>query len=896
MSKTKARDEALLTEIRFLGELLSEVIGEQEGQELLSLEQEVRQLSKKRRQNGGQATESLQELLRSCPENSLFGVCRAFSIFFDLANLAEDRHRVRILRNREREREPSPRKESIRAAIARLREVGVSSQEMTQILGRSTIEPVFTAHPTEAKRRAVRGKLRAIRKLLERWEKSDLLERERSSLRKQMKAELRTMWETGLLRSKRPTVIEEMERSLFFLDSLWRVVPNLVGDLSHALLESYPDLESPFTSLLRFGTWIGGDRDGNPFVTPAVTAATLARLRCYTLDHHLDYCERLCEHLTQSSLRVTFDSRLLERLNRYKVEFPALTNHMRGFQEEERYRQFLTIIRWRLVQTREASAAGYRSSRSLVRDLSLLKEALTNHRGADPDRGEPLLEDWLACAECFGFCTARLDIRQDATVYRTAVAELLDSLGLADDYQGMGESDRLRILAEVLATPLEVARQGWSEATQRVVELFSVLERNSATTQGEGLGAHIVSMTEFASDIIGLFWLQRCFAPTCSQAMVPLLETVADLRNGPKILADMFANPSYRATLGQDSPLQMVMIGYSDSTKDGGYLAANWNLYQAQRLLAEMAEREGISLLFFHGRGGALGRGGGPAARSILSLPVKVAREGLRVTEQGEVLSERYDDPAIAYRHLEQLMWAQLSVHQPGHADNEGRTQRWAPTMDAMAEQALSSYRELLAEPGFLRFFREITPIQEIERLPIGSRPARRQGQASLDNLRAIPWSFAWTQSRILLPAWYGLGLAFGEANLEQLQEMYREWSFFRALINNASLALAKADMGIARAYASRQEDDPEVWQVWELIEQEHQRTVARVLEVTQESRLLGSVPWLAASIRRRNPYVDPLNFIQLRAFEMTEAGNEEGQILMRLAIKGVAAGLRTTG
>lgn len=896
MARAIVRDRELLAEIRFLGELLSEVIGEQEGQELLDLEADVRRLSKLRRQGVEDAATELQELLRGCTEQQLFGVCRAFSIFFDLTNLAEDRQRVRILRNREREREPRPRRESIRAAITHLKEVGVDHTQILHVLAHSGVEPVFTAHPTEAKRRAVRGKLRSIRRLLEQWEQPDLLERERVRLRKAMKAQLRTMWETSLLRTKRPTVIEEMERSLFFLDSLWKVVPNLVGDLHRALRESYPELNGPLPRLLRFGTWIGGDRDGNPYVTPAVTAATLGRLRSYTLDHHLEYCEQLEEHLTQSTIRVEFDPELLARLEQYRVEFPALGNHMRGFQAEERYRQFLTVLAWRLKQTRQGTAAGYRSSRSLVRDLKVLQKALTHHRGSDPERGEPLLEEWIACAECFGFCTARLDIRQNAKVYRQAVGELLAGVGLVEDYDSLPEPERLRVLEEVLATPLEVARQGWSESTQRVIELFSVLELNSSTTQGEGLGAHIVSMTEFASDILGLFWLQRIFAPTCAQPMVPLLETVADLRNGTAVLEQMFSNQSYRETLEGDSPIQMVMIGYSDSTKDGGYLAANWNLYQAQRRLAEMADQRGIRLLFFHGRGGALGRGGGPAARSILSLPVRVAREGLRVTEQGEVLAERYDDPAIAYRHLEQLLWAQLSVHEPGHADNESRTQRWSESMDQMAEVALTVYRKLLAEPGFLKFFQEITPIREIERLPIGSRPARRQSQASLESLRAIPWSFAWTQSRMLLPAWYGLGEAFTSGELEQLQSMYREWNFFRALVDNATLALTKADMGIARAYAARQQHDEEVWRVWELIQSEHARTVERVLEVTGETRLLGSVPWLAASIHRRNPYVDPLNFIQLRAFELTEAGSHDGQILMRLAIKGVAAGLRTTG
>jgi phosphoenolpyruvate carboxylase len=452
------------------------------------------------------------------------------------------------------------------------------------------------------------------------------------------------------------------------------------------------------------------------------------------------------------------------------------------------------------------------------------------------------------------------------------------------------------LLGQVLETAVELPRTGLSETTQNTIEVLGVLDRFVLKTQGEGLGAHVVSMTERASDMLGLLWLRRSYCPDCSQPLVPLLETVDDLAHGPDILEAMFSHPVYRSVLRGDPPSQMVMIGYSDSTKDGGYLSANWNLYQAQRRLADVGDRHGIRLLFFHGRGGALGRGGGPAARSILSLPVKVARAGLRVTEQGEVLAERYDDPAIAYRHLEQLLWAQLTIHEPRHSENERLADKWSASMDAMSGVALEAYRELLGMPGFLRFFREITPIAEIEQLQIGSRPARREQEPSLDNLRAIPWSFAWTQARILLPAWYGLGVAFSGADLEELRAMYREWSFFEAMVSNATLALTKADMGIAEAYAARQADQSEVWAVWQKIRQEHERSRRLILQVTGERDLLDSVPWLAASLTRRNPYVDPLNLIQLRAFEAGQAGDESAPILMRLAIKGVAAGLRTTG
>ena len=886
-------DTPLRAEVRYLGEILADVIKIKEGEEMLEFEERVRQLSKERRQGHPDAGQALKKALTDCSVDTLFTLCRAFSIFFDLANLAEDRHRVRVLREREKEREPAPRRESIRAAVIALKEHGISAEQMGEILRGSHIEPVFTAHPTEAKRRAVRSKLRRIRKLLEKRQRGELLAREAQRITRDITSEVLGLWETDPLRGKRPTVTEEMERSLFVLDSLWKVVPPLSEDLQGALAESYPELAGDDPTLFSFGTWIGGDRDGNPFVTPAVTAATLERLRDFSVTKHRQHARELMDILTQSSTLVCFDEKLIKRLEHFTEEFPALAHKLEAVTPEEVYGRFLTVLDWRLEQTGLGGAAAYRSSAGLVRDLKLLEQSLSSHRPDAASAVVPSLRAWRACAEAFGFSTARLDIRENAKVYRVVVAELMGHLGLHDNFEEADEADRVRLLGQVLETPLNLPKSGMSQQTQTVIELFGVLDRFCLKTQGEGLGAHVVSMTERASDILGLLWLRRTYCPDCRQPLVPLLETVDDLQNGPAILEGLFSHPIYRATL---DGTQMVMIGYSDSTKDGGYLSANWNLYQAQRRLAELGDKHGVGLLFFHGRGGALGRGGGPAARSILSLPVKVARAGLRVTEQGEVLAERYDDPAIAYRHLEQLLWGQLTIHEPRHAENEELADKWAPAMDAMSKVALKAYRDLLRMPGFLRFFREITPIAEIEQLQIGSRPASRAQEPSLDNLRAIPWSFAWTQARILLPAWYGLGTAFASHPQEELREMYREWSFFAAMVSNATLALTKADMGIAEAYAARQRNEPEVWSVWERISDEHARTIELILRATGEKELLDSVPWLAASLTRRNPYVDPLNLIQLRAFEQARAGDESAPILMRLAIKGVAAGLRTTG
>lgn len=890
------KNDPLRGEVRYLGRLLGQVIQAHEGADFLEFEEEVRHLSKRRRRENLEV-ESLRRLIDECDTDALFGLCRAFSIFFDLANLAEDRHRVRILRRRERESEPAPRKESIRAALKALREQAVSPEQLLDTLKYSFVEPVFTAHPTEAKRRTVRSKLRRIRRLMKALESDGLLARESRRLETELRSEMMTLWETDLLRATQPTVLEELERSLFFLGSLWEVVPQLVGDLSDGVREFYPELTERLPSLLQFGTWICGDRDGNPYVTAAVTASALEKLRRKTLKKHREACLHLLDHFSQSKVRVKFDSLLTERLEHYEEEFPALGAVLRKQPEEEVYRRYLEAVHWRLLQTEGRGAASYRSSHSLLRDLNLLSQAVASQNSRGLVSFEPRLQDWMACVEAFGFHTARLDIREHSDVYHQVVHELVSHIGLTRDYLSLSPQERRRVLSELLASPLALAASGWSEKTQRVIELFGVLEEFSSRTQGEGLGAHVVSMTRSSSDLLALLWLQKTFAPSLNQALVPLLETMDDLDNGPQILRELFENEVYRAYFAESGlPYQMVMIGYSDSTKDGGYLAANWNLYKAQRALAEVGEELGVRIVFFHGRGGALGRGGGPAARSILSLPVKVARDGLRITEQGEVLSERYDDPAIAYRHLEQLLWAQLSVHAPGFGRNEDHTDRWAEALERIAEKSLRCYRALLQKDGFIDFFRTLTPISEIEQLSIGSRPSRRRGKPSLDNLRAIPWSFAWTQARILLPAWYGMGEAFQGEDLEQVREWYREWSFFRAIVRNAVLALTKADMTIAEGYALRGRDNPALWSIWERIREEYDLTVEIARQITGEKELLDEVPWLADSIRRRNPYVDPLNLIQLRAFEMIEARDEDGPILMRLAIKGVAAGLRTTG
>ncbi len=883
---TKTSD-ALRKEVRTLGELLGQVLAELDGPDKLASEERIRKLAKARRAGDEEAEQALIEAIQQLNTEDAFTICRAFTIFFDLANLAEDRHRVRVLREREREGGDKPRSESIRQVVLSLAESGKTADEIRELLAGLTIEPVFTAHPTEAKRRAVRGKLRTIREILAELDLPDRLPREKERARQALLAEMRSLWETDLLRPRKPKVLEEVARGLYFLRTLWEVVPYLYHDLEGALSEAYPGQTFELPTFLTFGSWMGGDRDGNPFVTSLVTLKSLELLRREALRMHLGACRALLHDLTQSSVRVSFSPELVEALEKAEARYPALEERMELVSSEEVYRRWLKMVEWRLEQAIDRSPGGYQRVARLQQDLDLLRSSILSHRPGG--HLEMALRDWLIQLNVFGLHFARLDLRQHSGVYLAMATEILARCGLCKDFSQLSEEDKIQLLNSVLEEKLEIPQSGWSDQTREGLATLGVVERWAQEFGQEVLGAHVVSMTHHVSDMLTLLWLQRVAGPALAQPLVPLLETIDDLQRGPEILEAFLSNPHYARYLEKQGNVQYVMVGYSDSTKDGGYLAANWWLFQSQERLSEVAAKHGVKMILFHGRGGALGRGGGPAARSILSLPPEVARAGLRVTEQGEVLSERYDDPQVAYRHLEQLTWAMIRVRSEA-------TQRpkahWVEAANRMAQNSLEVYRELLEQPDFVAYFRRATPVEGIEQLQLGSRPARRKGEPSLESLRAIPWVFAWTQSRVILPAWYGLGSAFAQESDELLRELYQNWRFFQATVNNAVLAMAKADMDIGRHYAAR----ADLPVIWERIEKEYAVSREALLRVTGCDELLADIPWLQRSIQIRNPYVDPLNFVQLEAFRRWEDGQPEAVALTRLTIQGVASGLRTTG
>ena len=927
-AETRARDAALSDQlmrrdVRMLGFELGRVIKAHGSPGLFELVEQVRQLAMRRRAGDAAAEDKLHALIAEQPLDRLGELIRALSCFFDLANLSEDRHRIRVIRQRERSAYPAPRAESLGAAVEALRAEGLTAAQMQALLDQLDVELVFTAHPTEAKRRTVRGTLRRLRQDLIALDRADMLPRERDRLLAHIRTDLAALWETDPLRPRRPTVLEEVRRSLFVAESLWRVAPWLYRGLDAALRSAYPGEPMRVPAFLRFGTWIGGDRDGNPFVTADVTRRTLLLLRRRALDKHLGQCSELMSQLTLSARRHPVSDELAQTLAAARAEDPAVDRVLAEIHPDELYKHALTLIRRRLLATRRMkrgrrAAAGYRHAGELAADLTRIDRSL-RAAGLDDIANGPL-RYWLDRVAVFGFHLARLDIRENSAQLHDAVAELLPHLRLCDDYTGLNETQRQKLLSTPV-TPAVAARLDaaqLSPTTHETLRLFELLFAAHHKLGPDALGLLVVSMTHHPSDTLTMLWLTHLAAARRGRGgrgpalrpIVPLFETIDDLQRADQILGQMLACPAYLAHVRNTGGVQVCMVGYSDSTKDGGFLSSNWNLHDAQRRLAQVAAQFGVKLQLFHGRGGSLGRGGGPAARGILSLPPDAVGGRIRITAQGEVLAERYDDPEIAFRHLEQVSWATLLVSaRHGQATDE----RYTSLLRDAAGHAYRAYRGLVEDEGFVAYFRGATPIRVIEALPIGSRPSRRRSEWKIEHLRAIPYTFAWTQNRHFITAFFGLGSGFekvaadlGEGVWDTAAEAYLRWPLLRAIIDNADLALSKFDAGIGAHYAELVAEGDTGPRLWSMIRDEAARSRAVILRITGKGELLEGTPWLQRSLRYRNPYVDPLNLVQIelmrRAAALADdpaadpAQRDTIEELLRHSVQGVAAGLRTTG
>jgi phosphoenolpyruvate carboxylase len=893
--------------------MLGETVRELAGEESFQVVERIRKLAWDRRCGSADAEPQMVDFIGELSDDQLRVVIRSFSIFMDLLNLTEDRQRIRVLSDRARKAYPEPKQESIRGAIAQLKAAGVTADQMQQILKQLQIELVFTAHPTDAKRRSVRRKLTRLRELLAEYN-DDLMPMEQEKVRRQLRAEIAKLWQTDFIRPWKPSVIHEVNRGLSIKPVLWNEVPKIMEELHRGIEENYGDTVQITRPCVTFGSWIGGDRDGHPGVTAEVTQQTFQWLRDAAMDFHLAACRELFDSLSLSDRQMDEKPSLSNAITEATTIWPPMKDRLSVLPPGELCRRWLSIIQWRIEQTREVSLdadelppGAYVNADELAIDVEVLRHAVAG--GVSGDLIAEEIETWQRRIEAFGFHLAKLDVRQDARVYKEVLDELFTKSEICQDAASLDEAQRTKVILDSMDSLIHLDADDLAPITDDTLKLFDLMHRVVDAFGSDAIGGHVISMTAAPSDVMTVLWLwkQTSGSSTVHQfnlPIVPLFETIDDLHHAPGILEGMMAAKPYRNHLMAQHNEQMVMLGYSDSTKDGGYLSACWALHQAQKELVELASKHDVFLTFFHGRGGSLGRGGGPAARSILSLPAGTFRGAFRITEQGEVLADRYDDPEIAHRHLEQVIWSSiLASGQPSKPD----PQAWCDCVDQMAATSHTKYRELVQHDGFVQYFRLVTPVSEIEQLPIGSRPSRRRGGMSLSDLRAIPWVFSWTQSRCLIPAWYGLGTALATMLDEgdqqaQLNSMYQDWPFFRACIDNAELALAKTDLGIAQYYSKLADGTPSLAAIASMVADEFHKTREGVLALTGKEDLLDGTPWLKESIRVRNRYIDPLNLIQVQLLKRCHQAASPDEVdselrhLTRLTINGIAAGMRTSG
>ncbi|HEX2910323.1 MAG TPA: phosphoenolpyruvate carboxylase [Chloroflexia bacterium] len=965
-------DDPLRASVSLLGRVLGDILVEQGGQELLDEVEDVRKQCIDLRANF--TPDGERSLLQRCATMDLdmaYKLVRAFTTYFHLVNLAEERGRLRTLEQRERRTWPEPRGESIEQAIRELKEEGVSAAEVRRLLGRMLVEPVFTAHPTESRRRSVLEHLQEIGGLIAKLDQADLTPSVRLAADEGLHRAVTVLWQTDDIRPTRPTPLLEVSNVLYYFEnSIFRMVPRLYRELENALLKYYPGEPFVLQPYLRFNNWTGADRDGNPFITSQVTAQTARWQKDVVLKLYQRSLDQLSIYLSNSTRRAPVSPELDASLAADRRRMPKLAIQLEQHNFYEAYRQKITFMKERLrlaieynqamsdaaaaaiKMNRLASEAGrgtavltehdreamYHAPSELLADLAVIENSLRENAG---DRiADGPISDLIIQVQVFGFHLAGLEVRQHSGKHLAALDEILRKLGITSHYKDLAEDEKYALLEKEASSPRPLIPQNldiFSPETREIIETFRVMRRMQEEVGQEVCENYVISFTHQPSDIMAVLLLAKEAGMIRVQAnvgklaesvesdlhIVPLFESVEDLRRCPELMRQLYRTPVYRGALRTYNGLQEIMIGYSDSNKDGGFLTSNWELYKAQKALAIVSRDEEVDLRLFHGRGGAVGRGGGPANRAIMAQPPGTLNGRMKMTEQGEVIFARYANPDIAHRHLEQVtnavLLATLSPRvRAGRAEWEAEQ---AAIMERLSNRALEAYRELVYEnPRFRDYFLEASPISELSRLNMASRPVSRGVGTNITDLRAIPWVFSWTQNRHYLPGWYGMGTALEEflypgeqteanpENLEALQHMYNNWPFFHTVIDNAQRSLGNADINIARLYASLVEDENLRNEIFGTIEAEYNRTVNSILLITKQEAILDSMPVLSRSIRLRNPYVDPLSFVQVGLLhrQRTECGpavlDEDRENCEQMletilhSINGIAAGVQTTG
>ena len=915
-NKTAEKDLPLREDIRLLGRLLGNIIEAHDGPEIFERVETIRRLSiRLYRDEDMEAKEELEETLQALNPTQAVSVIRAFSYFSHLANIAEDQHHIRRVRSHDIAGSP-PRQGTIAKAIGDAVASGYTATELKAFFNDAHISPVLTAHPTEVRRKSTMRREIAVAELLKCRTYEHLTREERQEIDEELSRNILTLWQTNLLRQTRLDVRDEVTNGISYFDhTFYKELPRLYAKIQDRLATLDPkQADEPLASFLQIGSWIGGDRDGNPYVSEQTLRDTLAHQSTNVIEFYLNEIHLLGEELPISIAVVEVSSELLE----FSAQSPDRSPHRRI----EPYRQALIWIYARLAATQLAlnkvrpirepmdMAEPYTSSREVVSDLKIVQRSLIDNGSETIAKGR--LRALIRAIDCFGFYLACLDLRQNADVHASCLSDLFEVAAPGTGYDNLAENDRIDLLSNELKTarPLTSPHHVYAAETTKELKILNAARESHETYGLDCIHNAIISNTQVASDVLGLAVLLKeagLVSPDGKSALnlVPLFETIPDLRRCVDVMDRLWSLPEYRTLIDSRNGLQEIMLGYSDSNKDGGYVTSGWELYKAEVGLVELARRHGIRLRLFHGRGGTVGRGGGPSYDAIVAQPPGAVNGHIRLTEQGEIISSKYTNPEVGRRNLEIHVAATLEASLL-HPQKEPVPASYIETMEQLSNMALKAYRGLVFEtPGFYDYFRASTVIDEISTLNIGSRPASRRKDGGIEALRAIPWVFSWSQSRIMLPGWYGFGTAVStwleanqETGLKQLQDMYRTWPFFRVLLSNMDMVLAKTNMAIASRYAELVPDEELRKAIFDRIRAERKASKAVLLQISGSDELLATNPLLARSIRNRFPYIDPLNHLQVELLKAHRDKSEDPKVLrgLLLTINGISAGLRNSG
>ena len=920
---TPEKDFPLRDDIRLLGRLLGDTIREQEGEAVFEIVERIRQTSIRfHRDEDETARRELETILNSLSRGRTNQIIRAYSYFSHLANIAEDQHHVRRSRahamaGAHAMSAPEPREGTLARALKLAQEAGVGQETLQAFFASALVCPVLTAHPTEVRRKSTIDREMEISQVLAQRDRHVLTPEEETATEEALRRAILTLWQTSILRRNRLKVIDEVVNGLSYYDyTFFKELPRVYASLEDQLAAVDPVWQSvEIPSFLRMGSWIGGDRDGNPFVTEDALRQALLLQSKHAIGFYLEELHCLGGELSLDERYVNASEQLYELAK----TSPDHSLHRQG----EPYRRAITGMYARLAATASSfghqdvarhavgDAPAYESAEEFGGDLSVLHRSLVSNGSGALARGR--LRRLRRAVDVFGFHLASLDLRQNSDVHQRVVGELFEKAAPGTAYETLSEEQRVALLLEELRTP-RLLTSPYLDYSQETASELAIVHGAAQAHRRYGRAAvpnYVISKASDPSDVLEVALLLkeagllRPHEGDMAVNIVPLFETIADLRECGRVMADLFALPDYMRLLRSRGQVQEVMLGYSDSNKDGGFLTSGWELYKAEIELIEVFKHHGVALRLFHGRGGSVGRGGGPSYQAILAQPGGAVQGAIRITEQGEVIAGKYSNSDLGRRNLEILAAATLEASLL-HSGQSAPRDEYLNAMEELSESAYRAYRALVYETeGFERYFWESTVIGEIANLNIGSRPASRANSRRIEDLRAIPWVFGWAQCRLMLPGWYGFGSAVNaylekhpDTGLGLLREMYREWPFFQALLSNMDMVLAKSNIAIASRYSKLVEDEALRQAIFPRLRREWEASIERLLVITEQQSLLDKNPLLARSIRNRFPYLDPLNHLQIELLKRHRSGDADEQVVqgIHLSINGIATGLRNSG